>query len=409
MEQRFLRHINKFYFAILIVQLWGIVLLTLGFVGYSSKLISLFGYFIYFFAAIYFIQALFKNRYKPSFIQLLFVLWVGWIILSAIPVLFDSDRNYIRFKQFISGAFFLYLFNFIMIARLDIDFYKKLYRLSYKLVLLYLIVNIFLFFYFIDDIENGAESLTFLMGGVAPLLMTMSYHSRLKRTLILISVFVVIIGMMILARRNAVVYYGSVLMMAFSIGFITKQTLKKNVKLQYFRMGLMLIFLTAMVIFLFSDSFSFFWERVGTGMESREGIIENFVQDFNRSPNDWITGRGLFGEFEGGILATNKDTGMRDLIENGYLMLILKGGWIYLGLLIALSLQAMYKGFFKSKNLLVKGFAAIILIYYIDMIGYGIPMLNLKYFMVFIGIATCNNKWLREQTDEYLSNQIGLK
>jgi hypothetical protein len=409
MKERFFRHINKFYFAILIVQLWGIVLLTLSFIGYSSKLISLVGYFVYFFAAIYFLQALFRNRDKPSFIQLLFLIWVGWIIISAIPELFDSYRNYIRFKQFISGVFFLYLFNFIMIARLDIDFYKKLFRFSYKLVLLYLIVNIFLFFYFIRDIKNGGEGLTYLMSGVAPLLMTMSYHSRLKRNIMLISAFVVVIGMMILARRNVVVYYGSVLLMAFLIGLLTKQTLKKNVKLQYLGVGLMMIFLTAMVIFLFSDSFSFFWERVGTGMESRDDIIELFLLDFNSRPNDWITGRGLFGEFEGGILATNEDTGMRDLIENGYLMLILKGGWIYLGLLIALSLQAMYKGFFKSKNLLVKGFAAIILIYYIDMIGYGIPMLNLKYFMVFIGIAACNNKWLREQTDEYLSNQIGLK
>ena len=30
--------------------------------------------------------------------------------------------------------------------------------------------------------------------------------------------------------------------------------------------------------------------------------------------------------------------------------------------------------------------AAIIIVYYIDMIGFGIPLLNLKYFMVFICI-----------------------
>ena len=77
---------------------------------------------------------------------------------------------------------------------------------------------------------------------------------------------------------------------------------------------------------IFSSSFEFFFSRVDTGMDSREGIIELFMLDFNTTPNDWIFGRGIYGEFNGGILATNEDTGMRDGIENGYLNIILKGG-----------------------------------------------------------------------------------
>jgi hypothetical protein len=146
---------------------------------------------------------------------------------------------------------------------------------------------------------------------------------------------------------------------------------------------------------------------MGTGFESRESVIEMFFDDFNKTPGDWIWGRGLFGEFNGGDLGA-KETGLRDLIENGYLFLILKGGWIYLGLLILISLKAIYLGLFKSSNVLVKGLALLLIIFYIDMIGYGIPGISLKYMMVFVAISGCNSKRLRSYSDLILAKKIGL-
>lgn len=163
------------------------------------------------------------------------------------------------------------------------------------------------------------------------------------------------------------------------------------------------------VINSFSEHFTYFFERMDTGMSSREGTIELFLIDFNNQPSDWIFGRGMYGSFMGGVLAEGDLTGTRSGIENGYLQLILKGGWIWLGLLIFISIKALYLGLFKSKNLLCKGMALVILVYYIDMIGFGIPTLFLGYINVFIAMSGCNTKWLRDCTDAELQPYLGLK
>jgi len=400
---------SKVFSSIAFTQIWGLIILFLSFVVYSSKVISLTGYVIYFFAVLVLIRAIYSNHIKVSFFIGLFLFWVIYLIASAIPNLFNDYKNYLYLKQFISGQLFLYVIPFLIIAHLNLSFYKALFKFAYIFVLLYFMITIFLFYYLIQDITRGGEALTFLMTGAAPLILTLTYHSKKHRAIILIAILLLVFEMMILGRRNVVLYFGSVLFLSFIIALISKQTFSQNKKLNYLFLAIAIVFFSGLVLSLFSKSFEFFFERIQTGMESREGIIDLFFYDFNRNPLDWITGRGVFGQFEGGILATDKKTGLRDGIENGYLYLILKGGGIYLGLLIIISLKAMYNGFFKSRNLLVKGFAAIILIYFIDMIGFGIPMVNLKYIIIFIAIAACNTKWLRELTDEFLSKEIGLK
>ncbi|MFN3873605.1 MAG: hypothetical protein ACK4R9_11465 [Ignavibacterium sp.] len=405
----FLTFKNRYYASIVITNLWGLIILLLNFIDYKSKLLSLIGYTIYFIATYLLIKALWNNHSRINLFTRLFLVWLSYMILSSIPILFNNYRNYLYLKQFISGGFFLYLIPFLMVARLNINFYKLLLNFSYRLIFIYLVTNIFLFFYFIQDIKNGGESLTFLMAGAAPLVMTLPYHSKKHRTIIIISLLLLLFQMMIIGRRNVVVYFGSVLFLSIFVSVFSKQSLHINKKSYYIKLAISILFTFILVFSIFSKSFEFFFDRVQSGMSSRKDIIELFILDFNTKPADWILGRGIFGQFEGGILATDEDTGLRDLIENGYLFLILKGGGIYLVLLFIISVNAMYKGFFKSRNTFVKGFAAIILIYYIDMIGYGIPFISLKYILVFIAIAACNTPWLREQTDEVLSKEIGLK
>ena len=162
-------------------------------------------------------------------------------------------------------------------------------------------------------------------------------------------------------------------------------------------------------VMFFTSTFDFFWERMGTGMESRDGIIELFIEDFDSSPKDWIYGRGLYGTFFGGVLGNDELDGARTLIENGYLNLILNGGYIYVVLLVMVCLRSVYLGLFDSKNILCKGMAFIILIYFIDMIGYGLPSQNLKYLCIFLSIAGTRTKELRQMTNNELVNYLSLK
>ena len=341
-----------------------------------------------------------NHHIHPNLIQDIFYLWLVAIFIRSIPDILDPYNGYIALKQFLSIFLFMYTIPLFMIAKIDTNFLRKLICLSYILAIIYLLTAIPHYL-----MTNSPEPYMVLCEGVILLLMTLPYHKNNKNVVIIVSVTIAIILAMLAARRNKVVFFGGGLFLAvFSI--LTSRS-KRSQKYKWILV--LVLFLLFSAILIFSSSFSFFFERVGTWMDSRESIIYLFFDDFNRNPSDWIWGRGIIGQFYGGVLNTDETKELRDGIENGYLYLILKGGWMWLGLLIIISLSAIYKGFFKSKNLLCKGFAMIILLYYFDMIGFGIPSNTLKYMMVFISIAGCNTKWLRQCSDEQLSQKIGLK
>jgi hypothetical protein len=297
---------------------------------------------------------------------------------------------------------------FLIAAKFDIEFYDRMFKFCYQLILIYLVISIPLFPLFIKDLSFGAEGYTSFASAGSILLLTLPYHTKKKRTIIIIAVILAVIIMMILARRNKVIYFGSVLFFTYYINLFFKNTLLSVSKLTLIRSAIVLIIFFCIILVSFSRKFDLFWERMDTGMESREDIIELFIYDFNRTPQDWIWGRGIFGQFEGGILA-DEDTGRRDGIENGYYQTVLKGGGIFLFLLAVVSINAAYKGFFKSNNILCKGFASLLIIFFINMIAmnqYGITM---KSIFIFIAISACNSKDLRGLTDHYLANKIGLK
>ena len=390
---------NLLFYSIILSVGATILPMLLSLVGLDAgaQIISLIKYFLIVVSSYFLLKYVSRNHLTVSIVEAIFIVWIIYLYISAIPNIIDPFKNYLFLKKFLSSTLFLYLVPLMMIAKLDIQFLKSLFKFSYWLMVFYLIFALLFANY-------NNEGFTVFVEGVIILMMTWPYHAPRKRFFIVLSFVVVIVGMMLASRRNRVVYYGGGLTLAVVINILSNDsyTSRKRVSLVVLTLAM------GAGLYLASDFFLDFFDKMGKGMESREGIIELFVYDFNRSPSDWVFGRGLFGEFDGGIL-NSEDTGLRDAIENGYYLLILKGGWIWLGLLIAISINAIYKGFFKSKNLLCRGFAMIILLYYIDMVGFGVPQVSLKYYMVFIAIAGCNTKWLRECNDKYLASEIGLK
>ena len=392
---------SKFlFYAILvseIVKLLPFVLSLFG-VSDSSVFISLIRYVLMIIASFYLLKYVLNNHLKISFLQKLFIIWIVYLYLTAIPDIVNPYKNHLYFKQFLLSFMFLYLIPLMMIAELDIEFLKRLFKFCYFLAVAYIVVVILFAKY--DD-----EGCTLFAEGVIILMMTWPYHKPKQRIVVILVFVIAIVGMMLAARRNKVVFFGGGLLFALIINIISSSSYGASRKV--FLVLLLLAF--GVGLYFNMSSFGLFFERMHTGMESREGIIELFVDDFNSHPSDWVYGRGIYGEFDGGALNTKDELGLRDGIENGYLQLILKGGGIWLGLLTIIALNAVYKGLFKSKNLLCKGFAMIILLYYLDMIGFGIPTVSLKYFMVFLAIAGCNTTWLLECSDDYLAKEIGLK
>jgi hypothetical protein len=154
--------------------------------------------------------------------------------------------------------------------------------------------------------------------------------------------------------------------------------------------------------------FSYLVERSKTGLESRQDYIDEFYDDFNAHPMDWITGRGVLGEFTSHLWEVSRESETRPGIESGYLDHILRGGYVYVFLLVFMSIPAIFMGFFSSKNILSKAFAAIILINLIDLVGFGIPSLTLKYLFIWIGMGVCYSKRMRSYSDDYLKKIVGI-
>lgn len=382
--------------------------IPLGYAAYTSKLVSLIGYIFYFFAAYILIRSLWNKHQNTNFISKLFLMWIIYLLITSIPYLLNNYKDYIYLKKFISGIFFLYLIPFLIIADLNAKFYRMFFKLSYNFLILYLVIVVPFFFYFLSPTNNSEWYVRMLVGASPILALAYPYHNRTKGNIIIIAIIFALIAMVIPGRRNMVLYLSSALFFVILINIFSNHFLVVKRRYSFIVLFIIILIFCGMLIVLNSNSFSYFIEKANTGMYSREDIIELFINDLNSSPKDWIWGRGIFGQFNGGVLG-DSETGLRDGIENGYLILILKGGWIYLGLLILISFRAIYFGFFKSKNILCKGFSAIILIYYIDMIGFGVPDISLKYILIFISIGACNTKWLLESSDEYLAKEIGLR
>ena len=370
----------------------------------TSQALSLIRYIFYFFGVYWIFKGLAKSHQRATLFVTLFLIWNAYLILVALPELTNPMQNHLLLKQFISGKLFIAVLPFLICADVDTLLFKKIFKLSYCMILLYIILAIPTCYTDMTFITVGqSEFITFLIEGAILILFTLPYHRRKTIIFATLAVIIAIVIMMLLARRNKVVFYGGGLGLAIILN-ILKGKIPVGKKI-----AIILLTICGFVFVLNSGSlFQAFFEKMDSGMSSRENVIEDFHNDFNKTPIDWVCGRGMFGEFDAGILNTNENTDLRDGIENGYLHHILKGGWIWLGLFILISLIAMKKGLLQSRNIFVKGCALFLLLHFLDMVGFGIPVASLKYILIFLSIAVCMSLKWRNYTDKELKHKLGV-
>lgn len=119
---------------------------------------------------------------------------------------------------------------------------------------------------------------------------------------------------------------------------------------------------------------------------SRGNLFDDFHEDFN-SNGGWVFGRGLNGTVKRSIAKNEEKVGSS--IENGFYVMILKGGLFYLGLFMLLMIRAIYKLIYIKKTRLSRSMGLILVIYIIGMIGFNIPIFHISYLSlyVFVGYA----------------------
>lgn len=345
-----------------------------------------------------------------AFFSIILLIFLAYSVWSGLTDIADPSNNYIKLKQFIGNKALLFSLPLLLFIRPKPLYWRLFIKHAY-LLLFFLVPLLLLDLAPYLTREKSPEGIIRTTAGVSGFLLLISpYFNNRKKNFILTIYLVSLLFMLYHARRNMVLYFGSFFIFYYFLSFLSNTALLKvsrwKTVLNTFFLGVI-----GSVVFLFSNpDFSLFFERAETGMESREGVIEDFFIDIVPFSNDFYFGRGMFGEFFSNTLGIDKygelGTGMREGIENGYLQLILNFGFIFVIAFVLLSLIGFYKGYFKSNNLLAKACGVVLIINLIDMIGFGVPELNFKYFLVWFSIPYCFSTNFRNISDFQIKKLI---
>lgn len=392
-------------------------LFWIGFVLYiSAYVISTTGHINYIFCQIIQIIGLIvlistaireiKFKLENNYLQLLFFFYCLW---SLITISRGFNLNYSYLKNMLFDANYgllLYFAPFILLFPKNLVAYKSLFHTAIILGLIFIIYD----FLFIRDlldrsaetqdvIEYFTKDLSITCGFI---LLTYKYHSYKKQIICLVIMMLSILFSIYKARRGLTFICGSILFFSFLIYF-----LKNKNKIIIIYLSVLLLTFTAFYVnsayrIKQKGLFSFILQREDE--DTRTGVELYFYNDMK--PVDWAIGRGINGKYFCPSIEENQESDYRILIETGYLQIILKGGIIFLGLYLLISIPALILGIFYSKNLLSKAAGIWIFISLISLYPATVNTFNLNYLLVWICIGICYSKNLRQLPDQVIQNEF---
>lgn len=252
--------------------------------------------------------------------------------------------------------------------------------LSFIFPSLTLLFNTFLVFLFYYLLNNKHKYITFL--AIALLLFTVIFAGR--RGSILMTLITIIFAIYL---------------------YLFKYRQRGNTKILKWIFTITSIALLIALFYLKSNTlFAFLNER---GLEdSRSWVEDDFYKSFDGKYFDWLFGRGLSGTYETSMFDVKLIN--RGIIETGYLNIILKSGIISILLFVIILLNSFIKGFFRSKNVILKAMALYILIHIIYLYPFGIPSFSLEYLFLWCSVAYCQSPYWRNLNDYQILKKAEL-
>jgi hypothetical protein len=221
-------------------------------------------------------------------------------------------------------------------------------------------------------------------------------------TIIIISLLSVIY----LARRSSILTLSGFILASYFLN------ITNNSKTLLFRFFPILVGIMIFMFLYIPDLSSSLTTKIGERLkeDSRSELFEMF---FFQMRDDMVFGKGMNGSYyypSGGELEdegiTFAEEDYRNLIENGYLQLLLNGGITQIVLFLMVTIPAIILGLFKSSNQFTKACAILILLWLLDMIAYGLPRFILQYVLVWISVGICYNSNFRNATDQEISEEF---
>jgi hypothetical protein len=342
----------------------------------------------------------FSNTYLLVFF-VLYCIWQFTIIVRG----FIFEVEYI--KTSLLDAWFGIFIYFVPVVSLfpnRISSLNKVFNVIILLGIFYLLFDLF----FIEElvspyggnrlaqalVEYFSRNLSIPCGLI---LLTYLYHSNKMNFLSLSIIILTFLLAAIRARRGLMFMSMTIIVISYLVFYFSNRG--KIIKIILSIIMVLSLGLYGAYVYSLQKSGAFGLLTSRLHEDTRSGVIANFYSDMKAK--DLLIGRGVNGQyFCPGINEGNRITTYRSVIENGYLQIILKGGVISLVLLLAITIPAMIKGFFYSKNILSKGAAIWIFWFLINLYSSVNNTFILSYILVWISISICYESDIGSKTDD---------
>lgn len=387
---------------------------TTGQVNYVlCNLFQIIGLFLIIPSTIFLIDFRIDEGYLKT-VMWLYIIWTISVVIRGF--VFDYDTiKLLLFNAF--ESLFIYFVPLIVFFPRNVQHFKKVFLVILISGLIYVLYSVIflkqlLVSYDIkesqDMIEYFSKTLSIPCGFI---ILTYIYHNRKVNLFALFVLGLTFFMAVVRARRGlAFLSFFPILVSYIFYLFYSKNTFLKVIFMMLLVIMITLGFAYSRSIFGYfgqKSSTSWFIDRIN--QDTRSEVEEYFYQDMK--PVDWIIGKGINGQYycPGVELGQGRISIFRRGIETDYLTIILKGGIISLGLILLLAIPAMIKGFFSSRNLLVKAASTWILLYLLCLYPAPVTTFTLNYLIVWISIGLCYSREIRSLTDDDLIGYFSKK
>lgn len=398
----------QFLISIVIYQCGTIIRLQLDSqtIGNALRILS-------FFILCYSLCNQLSRRKKPR-LSFFLVFFLTWNIINIATTVFTGRLNLTR--TFGEETYILnYILPFLLFYNPKYIPLKEVFRYSilFEIFAIILIALNFQYIVMANNIDIIAGTLQEdskvqslaqipIMWSIPAAILFLNYQMVNKKYIIISALaFILAIAFSMTFGRRSTSAYGLIFLFAAFCFYISYSHIKLGKKI--FIIITSLLFITAAVYYSINH-FQFLMDR---GMEdTRSGVNDAFYADMNII--DYIFGRGINGTYYDPLNIFDELNNRRTDIETGYLNIILHSGLLFFIPYTFLCLQSAIKGFFYSRNLLVKSMAIYILINYLLLIFGSYPAYNLRFFIVWIGILFCNSVYFRKMNDNMIKHYFGF-
>ena len=371
---------------------------------------------------LWFVFTILFNTHDSKNIPLCLKLLSVWIVILTLRLPFANGQDsfignsteasiaklFLR-QQFVPSLFPLILFTFKWYRPINLVYFAKisaLLALFFMMLYPFAFVRLMQFRWIagmsgwneliVSDDVNIWEYATFGIICITPPGVVLFWRGFIDKRIVIITCMALIGQLLIylyLARRAYSLELCMVLSFAWMFYVFSSNTSKRSLLL-FSILGVTLLFV---MYYYYGDRF--LNAIVSRGFSDTRSGVESHLYDDMRYV-DWLIGRGWFGTYYEPIFGR-----YRPEIETGYLVLVLRGGCIYLFLYLWVLLEAVYKGLIKSQNRIVKSFAIIIIVHILMLYPWGWPWVNLSYLSIWLGAYMCLNNKTRNMSDNEISEQ----